>query len=133
MTLEEAREYFKNDIYATETTQITIDEVGDNYSKCSFVTENRHKAANGQVMGGAIFTLADFAFAVAANTLERLTYTVTSSINYIGQPKGSTLIAECTCVKSGRTISVYETKVTDELGNSVALVTATGMSLQKKN
>lgn len=132
MTLEDARKYFNGDKYATETTGITIDEVGENYSKCSFLPDERHKAANGHVMGGAIFTLADFSFAVASNTPERLTYTVTSSINYVGQPKGRKLIAECKCLKAGRNTSVFEITVTDELENLVAVVNSTGMSKSLK-
>ena len=33
--LEEAREFFGGDLYATETTGIIIEEVGEHYARCS--------------------------------------------------------------------------------------------------
>ena len=63
MTLEETRAFFKDDVYATQVTGIVIDACGPNYAKCSLALESKHRNAAGQVMGGVLFTLADFAFA----------------------------------------------------------------------
>ena len=65
-TIEEVREYFKNDTFATDAG-IVIDEIGDHSSVCSVVLDERHCNAMGNVMGGVHYTLADFAFAVASN------------------------------------------------------------------
>ena len=129
MTLEEAREYFKNDRFAMVTTGIEIDEVGDNYSKCSLKIRDGHLAAKDQVMGGAIYTLGDFAFAVASNTQTQLTMTASSSISYLSQPKDGQLIAECKCVKNGRRTCYFETSITDGLGNIVAKVVSNGLHI----
>ena len=126
MTLTEAREYFANDIFATKTCGIKIDEVGENYSKVSMTVDGRHLAAMGQVMGGAIFTLADFSFAVAANTKEEHCVTTTSTINYVGMAKDEHLSAQCRCIKNGRKVCFYEVIITDGLGNIVAIVNTTG-------
>ena len=67
--LEEAKAFFEKDYFAMGCG-IQIDEVGEGTSKCSFEIETRHLNGGGIVQGGAIFTLADFAFAVAANTGE---------------------------------------------------------------
>ena len=77
-------------------------------------------------MGGAIFTLADFAFAVASKYIEDITVTQTSQITYLGSPKGNKLIATAKKVKSGRSTCFYIIDIKDELGTDVALVTATG-------
>ena len=42
--------------------------------------------------------------------------------------KGNRLIAEANCVKNGRTVSYYEAKITDELGNIVATFSSTDYS-----
>ena len=47
----------------------------------------------GNVMGGAIFTLADFALAIACNIGEDPTVAVNNTIEYLNSTKGSTLIA----------------------------------------
>lgn len=127
--LNEAREFFKKDIYATETTGIVIDEVGEDFSRCSLKVEKKHLAANNQIMGGCIFTLADFAFAVAANEVDHFTATSTSNICYVSMAKDDTLTAECKAIKNGRKIAFYQTEVRDGLGNLVATVTASGIHL----
>ena len=65
--LEEARKEFAADKYATELTGVVIEETAEDYAKCSMKLEARHRNAYGGIMGGAIYTLADFAFAVASN------------------------------------------------------------------
>ncbi len=132
MTLTQAREYFAGDKFATEATGITIEDVGENYAKCSFKIKDIHKNAVGQVMGGAIFTLADFAFAVATNNCDRVTVTAVSQINYLGMAKGDTLIAETRLIKDGKRSCFFEIVITDNLGNVVATVNSNGMHLEKK-
>lgn len=124
--LENARKAFGNDIFATKTTGIVIDAVGDHYAKCSLVIEPKHLNAVGTVMGGAIFTLADFAFAVASNHAEMNTQSLTSQITYLSVAKGSRLIAEANCVKSGRSTCFYNITVTDDTGRLVASISTTG-------
>ena len=80
----------------------------------------------GAVMGGVYFTLADFAFAVAANWQEIGTVSLTSDIAYLGTAKGDRLTAEAVCVKNGRTTSYYRIEVKDEFGKLAAIVNTTG-------
>ena len=127
--IEKAREFFGKDTYATVASGIQIDEIGEHYSKCSMKITDNHKNAYGGVMGGAIFTLADFAFAVASNFNAPQTVSVTSQINFIGMAKGKCLIAESKVIKDGRTTCLYDVFITDELGTKVAYVTITGMKL----
>ena len=126
MTLQEAREFFAQDRYATKATGIVIDEIGDKYSKVSLKLEDHHKAAGDHVMGGVFYTIGDFAFAVATNTPDSLTVTTTGSISYYRQPKDDKLIAECKCMKEGKRFCFYESTMTDGLGNVVAKVTFNG-------
>ena len=127
--IEKAREFFGKDTYATVASGIQIDEIGEHYSKCSMKITDNHKNAYGGVMGGAIFTLADFAFAVASNFNAPQTVSVTSQINFIGMAKGTCLTAESKVIKDGRTTCLYDVFITDELGTKVAYVTITGMKL----
>ena len=132
MTWEEAIAFFKGDVYATEVSGITIEEVGEHYAKCAMPITPKHRNAAGAVMGGAVFTLADFAFAVAANLGGILTVTTTSSASFVGTCKGEVLYAETRLVKDGRRSCFFEVTVTDDLGNLVAVVTSCGMHLDKK-
>lgn len=125
-------ERFKNDAFATEALGAAIDAVTENGAVCSVTLGRRHLNGAKAVMGGAIFTLADFAFAVAANYKEDITVTQTSQITYLGSPKGKRLIAEAKLVKSGRKTCFYTVEVKDELGTDVAFVTATGFRKSRK-
>lgn len=129
MTLQEAKEYFINDRFAMVTTGIDIEEIGDHYAKCSLKIDDRHTNATGHVMGGAIFTLADFTFAVTTNTPESVTVTVTSQISYLSAAKGDTLYSESKVLKDGRRNCFYEISITDNLGNLVAVVNTSGVHL----
>lgn len=123
---KEIREYFSNDVFATKQTKIIIDELSEGYAKCHFEIAKEHLNANNFVMGGATYTLADYAFSLAANTLAPNTVTISSSINYIGVAKGKMLIATAKTIKSGRNISVYDINVTDDLDTPVAHATFSG-------
>lgn len=130
--LEKAREFFSGDKYATENTGIVIDEVKEKYAKCSLKLNASHKNAVGNVMGGVMFTLADFVFAVATNfNQEDITVTTVSQICYLGMAKGDTLYGESKLIKDGRTTCFYEIVISDNLGNNVAIVTMTGAHLKK--
>ncbi len=123
---EQAVERFSNDIYAVSTTGVKIEEAGVNYSKCSLVIDERHYNVNRDVMGGAIFTLADYAFGVASNTGNLNTVSLSSSINFVRATKGPVLYAEAKCIKSGKSITFFEITVTDSAGIVVATVMANG-------
>ncbi len=124
--LEMAREFFAQDKYATDATGIIIEEVGDKYAKCSLKLDSKHKNAVGHVMGGVMFTLADFVFAVSTNRNGQITVTTVSNISYISSPKGNTLYGESKCLKDGRNTCFYEIRITDDLGNLVVVVNTTG-------
>ena len=128
--LEKAKEFFAADCYATEVTGIEIVAVGEHYAKCQLNVDGRHKNAVGHVMGGVIFTMADFVFAVATNfDAPSPTVTVTSNISYLASPRGNTLYGESKLLKDGRRNCFYEITITDDLGTTVAIVTTNGAHL----
>ncbi len=124
-SLEEVREFFKNDRFATENGAI-IEEIGDNSATCSLIISSSHRNAMGAVMGGVYFMLADFAFAVASNLEKAGCVSLRSDISFLGSAKGEKLIAKATCEKNGKTTSLYRIEVRDDLGNLTAIVSTTG-------
>ena len=125
-TLEEAREYFAKDTYATETTGIAIDEIGEGYAKVSCTLDRRHLNARGAVMGGMMFTMADFAFAVASNCGGRVVVSLHNQISYFSAPKGERLFAEARCVKDGRSTCFYQVDIFDDTGRKAAASVISG-------
>ena len=124
-SLQEVRAFFANDRFATEACGCEVLEAARGHAVCAFDIAPVHRNAQGGVMGGAIFTLADFALAVACNVGENPTVAVSNAIEYFSQPKGSRLVATADADKSGRSLGFYTVDVADELGTRVARMTAT--------
>ncbi len=131
-----AQKIFANDTFATEATGIHIDYVDEDTTICSLQLDNRHLNAKGSVMGGVIFTLADFAFAIAANSSilaeqkESLQWVSSSStIHFLSSPKGHSLIATTTRIKQGRTQALFQVSITDSYDRQIALVSTTGTKI----
>lgn len=125
--IEEIREIFKADRFATENGAF-IEEVGENYAKCSLKINENHLNAAGGVMGGVPFMLADFTFAAAVNHEEMKTVSLSSTITFLGVAKGKKLIAEAECVKFGHATCYYQVHITDEIGTKIAEVVFTGFN-----
>ena len=123
--IEKIREFFANDRFATENGAV-IEQVGENAATVSMNIESRHRNAAGIVMGGAIFTLADFAFAVASNHNKLGTVSLSANITFLKASKGDRLTAKAECVRDGRTTFYYRVTVTDNTGALIAEVTTSG-------
>ena len=126
---EEARDYFSQDRFATENG-MSIDELDGEHAVTSLTISSRHKNAFGGVMGGAIFTLADFAFAALTNDRERVVVAQQVSINYLSPAKGNRLVATARYRKDGRSSCVVNVDVTDDTGRDVAQFVGTGFKLK---
>lgn len=126
-TLEEIRKAFAADRFATEAAGCEIRTAEPGHAVCTMALKPIHMNAAGTPQGGAIFTLADFTFAVAANGFASyITISLQHDITYFAPAKGHTLLAEAHCVKSGRTTGFYTVDITDELGTHVAQMTVNG-------
>lgn len=126
--LGEVRERFSHDRFATVNGAV-IEELAEGYAKCSMQISDNHKNALGAVMGGAIFTLADFAFAVATNWQENPVVSLDASITFLGKAKGNTLIAEAKKIRAGRRTCCYMIEITDELGSQIAHMVSNGFAV----
>jgi len=127
-SIDDAREHFKKDKFATDMGA-TLDELTEEYAVCSLVLNDSHRNAYGGVMGGVIFTLADFAFAVLSNHIHSLTVAQSVNINYLSAAKGDKLIAKATCRKTGRTTSIINVDISDDTGRDVAQFIGNGFKL----
>ena len=83
-TLEQIRACFAGDRFASECLGAVIEVAEPQHAVVSMVLRGEHRNAVGNPMGGAIFTLADFAFAIAANGhSERVTVSQSANIHFL--------------------------------------------------
>lgn len=125
-TVEELEAFFTGDKFATQAAGCRIVEGRRGHAVCEMeLVRDVHYNAMGGVMGGAIFTLADFALAIACNIGEEPTVSVSNTIEFMNAAKGTKLIATCDADKSGRRLGFYTVDVTDDTGRAVAKMCAT--------
>lgn len=91
------REFFKNDRYAA-FSGIELLEVEPGHAKTKMEIRDMHLNAVNVVQGGAIFTLADLAFAAAVNAYGNAAMSIETSIRYFKSIDAGTLYAEAKIV-----------------------------------
>lgn len=124
-TLKQLEDVFENDQFATVAAGCRIVSGVQGCAVCEMELGAIHRNAQGNIMGGAIFTLADFALAIACNIGEEPTVSVDSSISFMRATNGSKLTATARCDKPGRHLGFYTVLVQDDLGKQIAKLTAT--------
>jgi acyl-CoA thioesterase len=78
--------------------------------------------------GGAIFSLADFAFSGACNAHGEPAVALTVTIQFVSPPApGARLIAEARATRQGKRAGFYAMTVTDEAGEVVATCQAVAL------
>lgn len=136
MNTDQIKEFFEKDKFA-KLTGAVIEEISDTEVVCTLSVNENHFNAGGTVQGGVIFTLADFAFAVACNLEdlkadnEAITVGQSNHILFFRPAKGNQLIAKAVCIQKGNRISVYRIEVRDNSGTSVAEMTGNAYRIAK--
>jgi len=92
--------------------------------------EPYHFNAAGTVHGGAIFTVADFAFAVASNSHGRMAMGISTSVNFVKAALKGTLYATAVENSINQKLASYTVTVTDDDGSTIAIFQ--GMVYRKK-
>ncbi len=120
------KEFFKRDLFAAYIG-IELMEVVEGYAKARLKVEERHLNGAGVCQGGAIFTLADFACAVATNSHRTITVSTNSNITFTKTGRlGSYLYAEAHEIVNHHKMPFIEVRVTDEAHRIIAIFTASG-------
>jgi len=118
------KEFFKADRYAV-FSGIELLEVEPGYAKARMEIREMHLNAGNVVQGGAIFTLADLAFAAAVNGYGNLAMSIETSIRYFKGVGSGILFAEARMVHIHKRLATFEVRVTNETDELIALFTAT--------
>ena len=125
--IDELRAYYAHDEFARECLGARIDSYDfETHEVCvSMDVDERHHNALGTVMGGVMFSLADFALAVACNTDQPDSCSVNHSIDFMCMAKDAHLVACARPEKMGRKLAFFTVDVRDGVGTKVARMSAT--------
>ncbi len=128
--MQELKKFFStNDLFARHAG-IELLDVGPGRAKASMKIEPFHFNGARTVHGGAIFTLADFAFAVASNSHGSMAMGINTSVSFVKAATKGTLYAEATEQSKGPKLATYSVMITDYAGDIVAIFQ--GMAYRKK-
>ena len=123
--MEKYKEFFKADRFAANAG-VELLEVKPGFAKARMQVTEEHLNAGGVCQGGALFTLADLAFAAVANSHDQLTLSINANITFIRSVKEGYVYAEAVEVYNHHRIPFIEVHLTDEGGELVAVMTSSG-------
>jgi acyl-CoA thioesterase len=118
--MEHVERYFKNDRFA-ERANIELIAVSPGHARAKMTLHPHHLNGYRTVQGGAIFTLADFAFAAASNSYGTVAVAVNVSITFMKAAQTGTLWAEARELSKNYKLGSYTVEVKDDQGDLVAV------------
>lgn len=122
--MDAIRQLFDNDRFAKHAGIELIKYTPGNAQASMLITE-AHLNGIDLVQGGAIFTLADFAFAVAVNSRGNIAVAVTTSITFLKAASQGTLTATAEEISLSNRLGTYRVTVTDEHDEIIAVFQGT--------
>ncbi len=112
--------FFERDAWA-RAAGIELLEVSPGRATARMQIDDRHLNSHGTVHGGAIFTLADAAFALASNSHGVPAAAINASISFVTAASHGTLVARAEEFSLNPKIATYTVTVTDGDGTRIAL------------
>lgn len=125
----ELKRIFKSDQYA-ELSNIELLTAGPGQATAKMTLHPYHLNALKTVHGGAIFTLADFTFAVACNSHGTMAVALDVSIVFMKAATTGTLWAGAREVSKNHKVGLYMVDIKDDAGDLVAQFQ--GLAYRKK-
>jgi acyl-CoA thioesterase len=130
VSMEAVEAYFAGDQFIRHIN-ISLEWVEPGRARARLHLQPHHLNALGIVQGGAIFTVADFAFAVASNSHGTVALGVSATITYMKAARTGTLVADARELSRNPKLGAYAVEVRDDDGDIVA--TFQGMVYRKKD
>lgn len=123
--MEKLKEILLQDHFAAGAG-VELMEVREGYAKARMLVTEKHLNAGGVCQGGALFTLADLAFAAVANSRRQLTLSLNAQITFLSAVSSGWVYAEAYEVFAHARVPFIEVKITDEDGRLLAVLTSSG-------
>jgi acyl-CoA thioesterase len=128
--MEQVKQRLRNDQFAARCN-IELLSVSPGRASARMTLHPHHLNGIGTVQGGAIFTLADFAFAAASNSHGTVAVAVNASITFMKAAGTGTLWAEARELSKNFKIGTYTVEIKDDQGDLIAHFQ--GLAYRKKD
>ncbi len=110
---------------------VELTEVGQGRAVARLRLDQKHLNGVDTAHGGAIFTLADLAFAAACNSHGTVAVAINASISYMKAAASGTLTAVAEETACNPRLGTYTVKISDDSGDLVAIFQ--GMAYRKRD
>jgi acyl-CoA thioesterase len=117
--IKKLEQILKNDRFANHN-EIRLVSIGIGEAIAEMPVSEKHLNGVDIIQGGALFTLADFAFAAASNSHGRIAVATNASITFFKGVSSGTLTAYAKELNSGKTLSHYSVDILDHKGTKIA-------------
>ncbi|MCP1662266.1 MAG: PaaI family thioesterase [Methanocalculus sp. MSAO_Arc1] len=117
---EDAERFFAADTFSRENG-IVLEEAGIGRAVVSMDIQGRHRNSHGTVHGGALFTLADTAFALASNSHGIPAAAINAHISYLTAAREGKLRAVAEEFTKNPKLASYTVIITDEEDTKIAI------------
>jgi len=109
-----------------------LTEVKEGSAKAKLTVEERHLNGGGVCQGGAIYTLADLAFAAVTNSHGILSLGISNTITFLKSAQlGDTITAECNELLNHHKLPYCDIKITNQHGELLAVMTGLAYRMKK--
>lgn len=123
--MNKLRDFFQRQDRFAKLLGFHIDEMDEGSATVSTTIKEEHLNGADVVHGGFLFSLADFAFAIASNSKNNLSLGINANIIFQKAKSGGKLFAKAKELSDGKKIATYEVRISDEEDNTVATFTGT--------
>lgn len=123
-SIKKLEQILSNDRFARHN-QIRLVSVKPGEAVAEMLVSEEHLNGVNIIHGGALFTLADFAFAAASNAHGRIAIATNANISFFKGISSGKVTALAKEINSGRTLATFTVDITDENGDKIALFTGT--------
>ena len=131
MSPEKIKEYINRFDRFAAANDIRLTRVEPGFAEAELIVSPKLLNGNNVVQGGAIFTLADIAFAGAANAENIGMVTQSCTLSFVRPGEGAKLTATARVVNRGRMTGVYFVEVRNDRGKLVACGQINGFATGK--
>ncbi len=129
--MDAIKKLFDNDKFAKHVG-IELIEVTPGKAKATLTIRQKHLNGIDVVHGGALFTLADFAFAAAANSHGNIAVAINATVTFLKSLSKGTLTALAEEISVTSKLSTYRVTITDDAEEPLAVFQGTAYRKNRK-
>jgi len=123
--MQKLKEFFEKQDRFAKLLGFEIEQMQEGNAVVSATIKQEHLNGADVVHGGFLFSMADYAFAIASNSKNNLSLAINANILFQKAKSGGKLFAKAKELSDGKKVATYEVRISDEEDNTIATFTGT--------